>query len=127
MNFKIKFNVPRKDFASSTGKSTFSEHILNTGHQMRSMGETVTILHFVNDLKKMNTLEEVEIIEATTFAHMFNIMQNNNQLHQIQLQDQTATSMTHTEEANVQNFRKEPEKVTFYFILFQLTLPRWTL
>jgi hypothetical protein len=34
-NFKTRFNEHRKDLANSTGKSTFSEHILNAGHEMR--------------------------------------------------------------------------------------------
>ena len=33
-NFKTKFNEHRKDFVTSTGKFTFSEHILNAGHKM---------------------------------------------------------------------------------------------
>ena len=31
-NFKTRFNEHRRDFATSTGKSTFSEHILNTAN-----------------------------------------------------------------------------------------------
>ena len=51
-NFKTRFNEHRKDFATSTGKSAFSEHILNAGHEMWPMEETMTILHFKNDPKK---------------------------------------------------------------------------
>ena len=47
----------RRDFPTSTGKSTFSEHILNTGHEMRPMEETMTILHFGNDPRKINALK----------------------------------------------------------------------
>ena len=46
---------------ASTKKSTFSEHILNKGHDME---EIMMILHFVNDPNRMNALKEMEIIKA---------------------------------------------------------------
>ena len=90
----MTFNEHEKDFTTSTEKSTFSEHILNAGHEKRPMEETVTILNFENDTKKINYLEEMEIMKATTSDHMLNIMQNNNPLYGIlqPLQDQTATT-----------------------------------
>jgi GIY-YIG catalytic domain. len=48
-NFKTRFNEHRRDFITSTGNSTFSEHILNAEHEMWPMEETMTILHFEND------------------------------------------------------------------------------
>jgi hypothetical protein len=57
-NFRTRFNEHRRDFASSTGKSTFSEYILNTGHEMRPMEETMTILHFEDDPRRINILED---------------------------------------------------------------------
>ena len=61
---------------------------------MGSMEETMAILHFVNDPKRINTFEEMEIMKETTSNHKLNIMQNNNPLYQIlqSLQDQTVTS-----------------------------------
>ena len=44
---------------TSTGKSTFSEHILNAGYDMRPMEETMKILHFQNDPKRINAIEEM--------------------------------------------------------------------
>ena len=35
------------------------------------------ILHFENDLKSSNALDEVEVLKANTSDQMFNIMQNN--------------------------------------------------
>ena len=69
-----------------TGKSTSSEHILNAGHMRH--------LHFENDPKRINALEEMEIMKVTTSDHMVNIVQNNNPLYQIlqPLQDKTTTS-----------------------------------
>ena len=63
------------------------------GHEMRLMEETMKILHFENDSKRINTLEEIEIAKVTTSNHMLNIMQNNNPLYKIlhTLPDQTAS------------------------------------
>ena len=55
-NFKIGFNEHRKDSTASAGKSTFSEYILNAGHKMWPMEETMKILHFENDPPKESTL-----------------------------------------------------------------------
>ena len=77
----------------STGKFTFLEQILNMGHGMQLMEETMTILNFKNDSKRINALEEIEIMKATTSYHILNIMQNNRLYNIIQTtQDQTVTS-----------------------------------
>ena len=44
---------------------------------MRPMKDTVTILHFDNDPKRINVLEEMEIRKAATSDYMLNTMQNN--------------------------------------------------
>jgi hypothetical protein len=62
------------DFATSNRISTFSEHILNARHEMRPMEETTTILHFENDPRRINALEEMEIVKATTSDYMLNIV-----------------------------------------------------
>ena len=46
------------------------------GHEIRPMEETMTILDFENDPKRINVLKEMEIMKATTSDHMLNIMQN---------------------------------------------------
>jgi len=79
MNFKIRFNKHTKDFTTSTGKSTFSEHILIVGHEMRPMEETMTILHFEKTPRDSTLLKKMEIMKATTSDHML-IMQNNTPL-----------------------------------------------
>ena len=57
MIFKIRFNVHRKDFSTPIEKSTFSEHNLKEGQEMRSMEETTKILHVENGPKRLNALE----------------------------------------------------------------------
>jgi hypothetical protein len=61
---------------------------------MRPMEETMTILHFENDYKRINALEEMKIMKATTSEHMLNIIQNNHPLYRMlqSVQDQTTTS-----------------------------------
>ena len=79
-------------FATSRKKSTFSEHILNAGHEMRPMEDTMTISNFQKNPKRINAFEEIEIMKATTSDHMLYTKQNNNPLYKI-LQpfwDQTA-------------------------------------
>ena len=71
---------------------------------MRSMEEIITILHFEKDHIKINALEEMEIMKATTSDHMLNIMQNINPLYQIlvqSLQDQTGPAQIISEDARV--------------------------
>ena len=57
------------------------------------MEETMAILHFDNDPKRINALEEMEIMKAKTSDRMLNIIQNINPLyHMLQsVQDQTTT------------------------------------
>ena len=58
------------------------------------MEETITILHFENDPKRINTLQVMEVMKAATSNHMLNIMKNiypPNKMLQL-LQGQTATS-----------------------------------
>ena len=58
---------------------------------MRPMEETMTILHFENDPRRINTLEEVEIMKATSSDRMLNIVHNFDPLYRIphSVQDQT--------------------------------------
>ena len=68
-------------------KSTFSEHILNAGHKMRPMEETMTILHFENGPRRINALEELEIVKATilTILHFENDPRRINALEELEI------------------------------------------
>ena len=72
---------------------SLGEDILNAGHEMRPIQETMTVLHLENVPKRITALEEMEIMKATSSDHMFNIMQNINLLYQMlqPLQDQIVT------------------------------------
>ena len=48
------------------GKSKFSENILEEGHEMKTIEETMSIIHHENNHRKINTLEEIEILKAAS-------------------------------------------------------------
>ena len=56
-NFKKKFKEHRNDFRYAESKSKFSEHVLNEGHGMKIIKETMSIIHQENNHRKINTLE----------------------------------------------------------------------
>ena len=49
-----------KGLTTSTKRSKFSEHILEVGQEMQLIEETMTILNFENDPKRIDALEEIE-------------------------------------------------------------------
>ena len=63
------------------------------------MEETMTILQFENDPRRINALEELEIMKETTSDHMLNIVHNFNPLYRIphSVEDQT---MAHADTAD---------------------------
>ena len=93
-NVRTRFNEYRRDFSTSTGKSTFSEHVLNAGREIWPMEETMTILHFENDPRRINALEELEIMKATISDRILNIVHNIKPLYQIphSVQDRTTAN-----------------------------------
>ena len=48
------------------GKSKFSEHALNEGHEMKPIEETMSIIRLENIHRNINTLEEIEILIAAS-------------------------------------------------------------
>ena len=44
-------------------KYKFSEHVLKEWHEMKTIEETMSIIHLVNHHRKINTLEELEILK----------------------------------------------------------------
>ena len=54
------------------GKSKFSEHIFNEGHEMKTIEETISIIHLENNHRKINTLEEIEILKASSSKYVLN-------------------------------------------------------
>ena len=57
-------------FQIRKGKSKFSEHVLKEGHEMKTIEETMSIIHLENNHRKINTLEEMEILNAASFKYL---------------------------------------------------------
>ena len=60
----------RKDFRYAEGKSKFSEHVLNEGHEMKTIEETMSITILENNNRKIHTLEQIEILKAASSIHL---------------------------------------------------------
>ena len=61
-----------KDFRYAEGKSKFSEHVLNEGHETNTIEETMSIIHIENNHRKINTLEEIKILKSATSENLLN-------------------------------------------------------
>ena len=48
------------------------KHFLNEGHEMKTIEETMSIIHLENNHRKINTLEEIEILKAASSKHLLN-------------------------------------------------------
>ena len=65
------------------GKSKFSEHVLNEGREMKTIEETVSIIHLENNHRKINTLEEIAILKAASSKYLLNdVIAGQNDPHQ---------------------------------------------
>ena len=58
-NFNTRFKEHRKDFRYAEAKSKFSEHVINEGHEMKRIEETMNIIHQENNHEKIKSLEEI--------------------------------------------------------------------
>ena len=65
-NFNTRFKEHKKDFRYPKGKSKFSEH------EMKTIEETMSIIHFENNHRKINTLEEIEILKVASSKYLLN-------------------------------------------------------
>ena len=70
--FNTRLKEHRKDFRYAEGKSKFSEHVLNEGHERKTIKETMSIIHLENNHRKINTLEEIEILKVATPKYLLN-------------------------------------------------------
>ena len=61
-----------ENFRYAEGKSKFSEHVLNDGHEIKTIQETMSIIHLENNHRKISTLEEIEILKAASSKHLLN-------------------------------------------------------
>ena len=71
-NFNTRFKEHRKDFRYAEDKSKFSENVLNEGHELKTIEETMSIIHLENNLRKINKIEEIKILKAASSKYLFN-------------------------------------------------------
>ena len=50
----------RKDFRYAEGKSKFSEHVHNEGHEMKTIQETMSIIHLEKTIEKLTHLKRLK-------------------------------------------------------------------
>ena len=51
----------------------FSDNIIKEGHEMKTTEETTSIIHLENNHRKINMLEELNILkEASSFKYLLN-------------------------------------------------------
>ena len=67
-NFKTRFKKHKKDFIFGEGLLLKIEE----GHEMRNRDNIKTILYTENNHEKINKLEEIKILKATTLLNMLN-------------------------------------------------------
>ena len=46
--------------------------VLKEGHEMKTIEETISIIHLQNNHRKINTLKDIEILKAASSKHLLN-------------------------------------------------------
>ena len=67
-NFKTRFKEHKQDFIYGEGRSNFSTHVREEGHEMKHIEDIMTILHKESNHGKINKLEGIEIIKAAAIT-----------------------------------------------------------
>jgi hypothetical protein len=65
-----RFKEHRNKFRYAEGKSKLSEHVLNERHEMKTIEETMPIIHLENNHRKINTLEEIQKLKSCLLQMM---------------------------------------------------------
>ena len=67
-----RFKEHRKDFIYTDGKFKFSDHVVMEDHEMKTIEETMSIIHLESNHRKINMLEEMKILKAASSKYLFN-------------------------------------------------------
>ena len=124
-NFNTRFKEHRKDFRYAEGKSKFSEHVLKEGHKMKTIEETTSITHLENNYRKINTLEEIEILKAASSKYLLNevIAGQNDPMYKLLLSLVIWTPRS-TAQAKQQNKFRDPRIKIISDLNFNCQLPK---
>ena len=71
-NFKTRFKEHKKYFIYDEGRSNFSTHVIEEGHEMKNIDDIMIILHKESNHEQINKLEEIEIIKAAASQNILN-------------------------------------------------------
>ena len=72
-NFKTRFKEHKKYFIYGEGRSNFSTHVIEEGHEMnKNIEDTMTILNKESNHEKINKLEDIKIIKAAASQNILN-------------------------------------------------------
>ena len=63
-DFNTRFKENRKKFRYAEGKPKFSKHVLKEGPEMKTIEETMTIIHLENIHREISTLRGIKILKA---------------------------------------------------------------
>ena len=83
-NFKRRFKELKKDFICGEGRSNFSNHVIEEGHELKNIDN---ILHKKNNHEKISKLENIEFIKEVPSQNILNDVINgrNDTLYKILL------------------------------------------
>ena len=67
-NFNTRFKEHRKDFRYAECKFKFTEH------EIKTIEENMSIKNLENNYRKINTLEEIEVLKAASSKYLLNVI-----------------------------------------------------
>lgn len=62
-NFRTRYNEHKADFKFNRNKSKYALHLINTGHELTNITDTLTIVKTLQNCDTINTLEEYTIVK----------------------------------------------------------------
>ena len=64
-SFSIRFREHKHDFKYMSHKAKFAQHLLENGHELDTMENTMEVIHFAKKGRMMDALEKFHIYYAT--------------------------------------------------------------
>ena len=68
----LLFKYFTSQIRDAEGKSKLSEHVLKEGLEMKTIEETMSIIYLENNYRKINSLEEIEILKPASSKYLLN-------------------------------------------------------
>jgi hypothetical protein len=71
-SFKTRFKEHKRDYETTSNKSLFAKHLIDSNHQLDSLENSLTILKFQQKGRMMNTIEQYHIYRITKTGNQLN-------------------------------------------------------